>query len=583
MSTLWSTPRESADRLLVAGRVALVTGASSGIGEAFARALGARGLQLVLTGRDEGRLSQVADEIAATSDVRVERIALDLAHPDAPDQIASAVESLGLTPDILVNNAGSGLIGSFDALPLDAQLDMIRLNVEALVALTGLFLPGMLANGRGGIVNVSSAASLLPIPHFAVYSASKAFVSSFSQALWAEVRDQGVRVAVVCPGPVADTRFGDRAGTSPLDTLPALGRRRRMPREDVVTQTLAGLERGDPLVVPALSLRLLSGALGFVPRRVQLLTTEHLYRSAAADNARQRRNGSTPADIVRQHIGSQPIGPGTRAIVTGASWGIGETFARELAARGADLLLVARTEDRLRVLADELREQHGARVETVAADLAAPDGPRRLVEAAEARSFEPTLLVNNAGVGVLGPFADLSVEKAREMVRLNVLALTDLTYCVLAGMLARGSGAIINVGSASAFQPLPNYGVYAATKSFVASFSAALWAECRGRGVRVVAVCPGAVDAGAPDEAAVANGSRPRRRLQLRRKVTREEVVANALVAVERNRPVVLPGAPPRIVRLGLGLVPRRARLRLTGMLLHRFPTMLTGIRRRDP
>ena len=104
--------------------------------------------------------------------------------------------------------------------------------------------------------------------------------------------------------------------------------------------------------------------------------------------------------------------------------------------------------------------------------------------------------MNNAGIGVLGPFEDLPLERAREMIRLNVLALTDLTYRVLERMQARGGGAIVNVASASAFQPLPNYGVYAATKSFVVSFTAALWAECREHGVRVVAVCPGPVDAG---------------------------------------------------------------------------------------
>jgi short-subunit dehydrogenase len=273
------------------------------------------------------------------------------------------------------------------------------------------------------------------------------------------------------------------------------------------------------------------------------------------------------------------IGPGTRAIVTGASWGIGETFAETLAARGADLLLVARSETRLRTIADSLAVRHGVHVEVVTVDLAAPDGPRHLCEAAAALGFEPTLLVNNAGVGVLGPFADLPLERAHEMVRLNVLALTDLTYRVLEGMLKRGSGAIVNVGSASALQPLPNYGVYAATKSFVVSFSASLWAECRRQGVQVVAVCPGPVDAGEPTGK---TASRPRRR-QLRRKVTRERVVASAFHALERDIPVVVPGAPPRVARLALGLLPRRARLRFTGMLLRRFPTMLTGIRRRDP
>jgi uncharacterized protein len=273
------------------------------------------------------------------------------------------------------------------------------------------------------------------------------------------------------------------------------------------------------------------------------------------------------------------IGPGTRAIVTGASWGIGETFANALAARGADLLLVARTESRLRALADALAERHGVRVEIVAVDLASPDGPRQLIEAADGLDFQPTLLVNNAGFGALGPFDELPLAQAREMIRLNVLALADLTYRVLERMHVRGGGSIVNVASASGFQPLPNYGVYAATKAFVVSFTAALWAESRRRGVRVVAVCPGPVDAGEP---AGAFGTALLRR-RFRRKVTREGVVSVALEALERDRPIVIPGGPPAVARVALNLLPRRSRLRFTGMLLRRYPAMMTGVRRRDP
>ena len=271
------------------------------------------------------------------------------------------------------------------------------------------------------------------------------------------------------------------------------------------------------------------------------------------------------------------FGPGTRAIVTGASWGIGETFALALAARGADVLLVARSGPRLRLLADALAERYGVRAEPVVADLTDPDGPRAVVAAADARGFEPTLLVNNAGLGVLGPFADLPLERAREMVRLNALALTDLTYRVLEGMRARGGGAIINVSSAAACHPLPNYGVYAATKAFVFSFSAALWAECRARGIHVTAVCPGAVDAGDPG---ILAGPAPSRR-RLGGRVTRRQVVARALSAAERGRPVVVVGGPPRIARMALAMLPRRASLRLTGLLIRRFPTRLTGARHR--
>jgi short-subunit dehydrogenase len=272
--------------LLAPGRVAVVTGASSGIGEAFAQALGARGLRLVLTGRDGDRLAAVADAATTAHGVHVDQIVLDLAETDGPDRLKAQVDALGLEPDILINNAGAGLIGTFTTLTLDAQLATIRVNVEALVMLTGLFLPGMLARGEGGIVNTSSAAGLQPLPHYAIYGATKAFVNSFSQALWAEVRGRGVRVIAVCPGPVADTRFGQRAGGSSLDKFPGLSESRQMPREEVVAFALRGLERADPIVVPGMANRVLSGLAGFVPRKLQLLVTERAFRpKSAADHA----------------------------------------------------------------------------------------------------------------------------------------------------------------------------------------------------------------------------------------------------------------------------------------------------------
>ncbi|MCC7370332.1 MAG: SDR family oxidoreductase [Chloroflexi bacterium] len=275
-------PGNRHEPLLSAGRVAIITGASSGIGEAFAKALGARGLRLILTGRDAARLAAVAEEIVATHSVEVEQVLVDLAAPDGPSQLKAAVDALGIEPDILVNNAGAGYIGTFIELPLDGQLAAIRLNVEALVTLTGLFLPGMLERGQGGIINTSSAAGLQPLPHYAIYGATKAFVNSFTQALWAEVRGRGVQVVAVCPGPVADTRFGERAGGSSLDKFPGLAESRKIPRERVVEEALAGLERNAPLVVPGLANRLLAGIASFVPRRVQLVATEWVFRPKQA-------------------------------------------------------------------------------------------------------------------------------------------------------------------------------------------------------------------------------------------------------------------------------------------------------------
>jgi len=275
--------------------VALITGASSGIGEAFAHAIGGRGVRLILTGRDEDRLQRVAGEVADRRSVQVDHIAVDLKEPDAPERLKAAVDGLGLSPDLLVNNAGAGFIGTFTRLPLDEQLGVIRVNVEALVAITGLFLPAMLERGAGGIINTSSAAGLQPLPHYAIYGATKAFVNSFSQALWAEVRGKGVRVLAVCPGPVADTRFGERAGGSSLEKFPGLTNNRRLPREQVVAEALRAFERADPLLVPGLTNRMLSGVAGLVPRRVQLMVTERIFRPTSAAAERNIPEGTASA------------------------------------------------------------------------------------------------------------------------------------------------------------------------------------------------------------------------------------------------------------------------------------------------
>jgi short-subunit dehydrogenase len=284
------TQRQQQDQVLRAGRVALITGASSGIGEAFAQALGARGLHLIVTGRDEGRLAQVAEAVATRHGVRVERVVIDLAERDAPEQLKAAVDGFGLVPDLLVNNAGAGFIGTFTRLPLDEQRGIIRVNVEALVAVTAQFLPAMLARGSGGIINTSSAAGLQPLPYYAVYGATKAFVNSFSQALWAEVRGQGVRVLAVCPGPVADTRFGKRTGGSSLDQFPGMSTSGRLSREQVVAEALRAFEKASPLVVPGLTNRVFLGLAGLVPRRLQLFVMERAFRPTSEAAAREIPN-----------------------------------------------------------------------------------------------------------------------------------------------------------------------------------------------------------------------------------------------------------------------------------------------------
>lgn len=224
------------------------------------------------------------------------------------------------------------------------------------------------------------------------------------------------------------------------------------------------------------------------------------------------------------------------ALITGASSGIGAEFAQKLAERGMHLVLVARRRELLEQLAGDLDVRHGAKCEIVAGDLSDPAGVDRVLAEVRNRGITVELLVNNAAFAVVGPVDEAPPERIREMLRLNVEALTELTYCVLPGMLERGHGAIINVASVSGFQPVAYMGAYAATKAYVLHFSEALSAEVRGRGVTVMALCPGVTRtpffevAGVPGWIKKQHAQEP------------EQVVKAALKALGKRRQYVVPG-----------------------------------------
>ncbi len=185
------------------GVTALVTGASSGIGKAFAEDLAERGAKLIITARSESGLQAVAADLRARFRSEVVVIPLDLGQPGASARLMEAVHSQGLTVDLLVNNAGFGKWGAFLDIEPPSNAEMIQLNVTALVELTRLCLPGMIARRKGGVINVASTAAFVPLPYAAVYSAAKTFVLYFSEALWGETRDSGVHVLALCPGGTA--------------------------------------------------------------------------------------------------------------------------------------------------------------------------------------------------------------------------------------------------------------------------------------------------------------------------------------------------------------------------------------------
>jgi short-subunit dehydrogenase len=186
---------------------ALVTGASSGIGQAFAEALAQRQMNLVLVARSVEKLQQIAQKLQELHKIHVDVIVQDLTADNAVNGVFDTVRAQGLTIDLLINNAGFGDFGDFAASDGERQLQMIRLNVMALVDLTHKFLPLMQQRRSGSIINVASIAGFLPIPYLSVYAATKAFVISFSAALWEENRNYGVRVLVVCPGPTKTEFF----------------------------------------------------------------------------------------------------------------------------------------------------------------------------------------------------------------------------------------------------------------------------------------------------------------------------------------------------------------------------------------
>ncbi|MGM3307693.1 SDR family NAD(P)-dependent oxidoreductase [Anabaena sp. WFMT] len=224
---------------------ALITGASGGIGKAFAEELAARKTNLVLVARSVEKLTQIATQLQQQYKIQVEFIAKDLTEPNATNEVFDAIKTKGLTIDLLVNNAGFGDYGDFAEREGERQLNMIQLNIMALVDLTHKFLPLMRQRRSGSIINVSSIAGFQPMPYLSVYAATKAFVLSFSEALWAENRDYGVHVLVVCPGPTETDFFTEARFPSKL----AGANNKIATPEAVVRDALQALEKGDSTVV----------------------------------------------------------------------------------------------------------------------------------------------------------------------------------------------------------------------------------------------------------------------------------------------------------------------------------------------
>jgi len=250
----------------------LITGASSGIGAAFARKLAGRGRNVFLVSRSEEKLITLCNELGRLTSIRAQYMALDLLEPDATARLFEETQKRDLEIEMVINNAGFGSMGDFVKLDLNRELEMIRLNVTSLVELTHRFLVPMRERKRGTIINVASTTGFQAVPYMSTYAATKAFVLSFSEALWDENRAHGIHVMALCPG-VTETNFFEASG---IDRPPM---RTVQTPEEVVETALRGLDRKKPVVISGWTNWFTVEAERMVPRSVVTKVAGNALRS----------------------------------------------------------------------------------------------------------------------------------------------------------------------------------------------------------------------------------------------------------------------------------------------------------------
>lgn len=255
---------------------ALITGASSGIGEEFAKQLAAKETDLILVARSQEKLEKLASKLQQQHSVNAEVIVQDLTEPAAGKIVFESIQQKGLTVDLLINNAGFGDYGDFSDRDLTKQLAMIQLNIMAVTELTGLFLPLMKQRGHGAIVNLSSIAGFQPLPYMSVYAATKAFILSFTESLWAENKNTGVRILAVCPGPT-ESDFFDKADFP--DSMAESQSKLMTPPKDVVAEALKALNKGQSnIVTGGLPNQIIVNLPRFAPRDLLVNVVEKQFK-----------------------------------------------------------------------------------------------------------------------------------------------------------------------------------------------------------------------------------------------------------------------------------------------------------------
>ncbi len=241
----------------------LITGASAGIGAELARLFARDKSNLVLVARREEKLNSLAEDLRRNHDIRVDVISSDLSKPESPRQVFDQLKTRNIEIDVVVNNAGFGAIGKTAEIDLSLQLNMIRLNIEALFQFTRLFLPDMISRKRGGILNIASTAAFQPGPFMSIYYASKAFVLSFTDALHEELKGTGIKVSCLCPGPTK-TEFADVAQVTQTNLFSS----GVMNVEEVVRTGYKAFRKNKPVVITGFRNKVLAQSIRLTPRAV---------------------------------------------------------------------------------------------------------------------------------------------------------------------------------------------------------------------------------------------------------------------------------------------------------------------------
>ena len=266
---------------------ALLTGASSGIGHSMARILAGQGWDLVIVGRSTGVLESMCDELSSKHGVKVTAVEADLSLDGASQKVYDAVKGAGIEVDYLINCAGIGDFGLFVDSDLKRQEDMIHINDLALVSMTGLFVPDMIARGHGRVLNVSSVAAFQPGPLMSIYYASKAFVQSFSESMAVELKGTGVKVSVLCPGPT-DTPFLEKAGQTEQNMYKKAS---CVTADKVAEYGLRKAEKGKVVIVCGFSFKLMIFAERFVPRSIVRWAVFKLQGKPSPEAKRRAKEG----------------------------------------------------------------------------------------------------------------------------------------------------------------------------------------------------------------------------------------------------------------------------------------------------